>query len=93
RKPSTARHPKVRVVNVDASSSARRPFRWTVSRLSIAGSVFAAPFVLLLIKLHAEFASGVSPGGANSVLIRFAVVGLFACLMTRWCITWMKRRR
>jgi len=83
----------VRVVNVDASSSVRHPFRWTLSRLLIAVSVFFAPFVLLLIKLHAEFVGGASPGGANSVLIRFAVVGLFACLMTRWCITWMKRRR
>jgi hypothetical protein len=69
----------------------RAAFQWTARRLLLAGAVFITPYALLALKLQFEDSHGGGPEGGG-VLIRFAVVGLFACLMTKWCVDWMKRR-
>jgi hypothetical protein len=70
----------------------RAPFQWTARRLLVAGAVFLAPYALLALKLQLEASHGAAGPNGSGVLIRFAVVGLFACLMTKWCVDWMKRR-
>ncbi len=72
---------------------APRAFCWTPARIAAVATVFATPFVLLMIKLHAEAAQAVFAPEPRNVFIRFVVVGLFAALMTTWCIGWMKQRR
>jgi len=56
-----------------------------VTRLAL----FAAPFALLCFKLHAEMREGTLPLDGSAVLMRFIVVGLFALLLSRWCMHWM----
>ena len=74
------------------SPQRRPPFQWNARRLLLAGAVFLAPYVLLALKLQFEAIHGGGGPNGSGILIRFAVVGLFACLMTKWCVDWMKRR-
>lgn len=83
----------MRTVSFRADNSTRQPAHWSLSRLLTTAAVFATPFALLLIKLHAESIDGSVPAGADALPIRFSVVGLFAVLMARWYITWIQRQR
>jgi hypothetical protein len=79
-------------MNAVARPPRRAAFHWTARRLFLAGAVFLAPYALLALKLQFEASHGDPAPNGSGVLIRFAVVGLFACLMTKWCVDWMKRR-
>ena len=75
-----------------ATTTRRPPFRWTAGRLLLAAAVFLTPNLLLILKLQYESSHGGLTTSGSGVLIRFAVVGLFACLLTKWCVDWIKRR-
>ncbi|MBL6749159.1 MAG: hypothetical protein ISP90_01490 [Nevskia sp.] len=58
----------------------------------LVATVYLLPLILLALKLRTEAAAGAVPHGAP-VPLRFAVVGLFSLLMSKWCVDWMKERR
>ncbi len=83
----------MRVVTVSTDSPAPRGFRWSPAKVLLIVGAYAAPFALLCFKLHAEMREGTLPLDGSAVLMRFIVVGLFALLLSRWCMHWMKGGR
>jgi len=83
----------MRVVVVPAERPAARGFRWSPLKVLLIACAYAAPFALLCLKLHAEMQQGTLSLDSGAVLMRFIVVGLFALLLSRWCMHWMKGGR
>lgn len=69
------------------------PFRWSAARVLLLACAYAGPFVLLCLKLRGEMQDGTLSLDGSTVLMRFVVVGLFALLLGRWCMHWMRAGR
>lgn len=84
----------MRVVSVDARShppaARRRPL---LPRALLACLLYTTPFALLCLRLWHEMQSGALPLDGSSVLIRFAVVGCFSVLLSRWALRLYDSRR
>ena len=83
----------MRVVTVSTNQPAPRAFRWSPAKVLLIACVYAVPLALLCLRLHAEMREGTLPLDGSAVLMRFIVVGLFALLLSRWCLQWMKGGR
>ena len=83
----------MRVVTVSPGRPAHRGFHWSPAKVLLIAGVYAVPLALLCLRLHAEMQEGTLPLDGSAVLMRFIVVGLFALLLSRWCLQWMKGGR
>ena len=83
----------MRVVTIAPQRRQAQGFRWSPAKLLLIACAYALPFGLLCLRLHGEMQDGTLPLDGSAVLIRFVVVGLFALLLSRWCMHWMKGGR